>query len=177
MMAGRLGIDDVEDLSAARAKRDALDELVTRATECTFVFTDETGWPRGVTMTYMYDGEDYWLTAVRGRRQVDCVEKDDRVSLVISSAGTGLRRLMVSMRGRAEVLDDRETMDWFLAEFTKRIAGDPSAFIRLLDSENRVVLKFTPIGRPTSHDSQHLPGDGRGGTGPARPANAAPDGA
>jgi hypothetical protein len=171
-MAGRLGIDDAEDLSSAVARSDAIQELIATATEATFIFVDQNGWPRGVTMTYVpTDDGRFWFTAVNGRRQVDCVRADGRVAIVISSAGTGMRRLMMSVRGRATVHDDRETKDWFLPAFAGRVAAEPDQFVRLLDSENRVVIEVVPVGKPTSHDSKHMPGDGRGGSGPKTAPN------
>jgi general stress protein 26 len=170
-MTKKLGVDDVEDLSTVVAQPLAQHELIENATEATFVFADATGWPRGVTMTYLPLDGRFWFTSVNGRRQVDSLRRDDRASIVISSAGTSIgRRLMLSYRGRAFVRDDADTKARILPLFAARIASDPEAWVRILDSPNRAVIEFVPAGRPTSHDSAHLPGDGRGGSGkPAAP--------
>lgn len=173
-MNDRIGVDDVEDLSSAVARPRALEELIETATEATFIFADADGWPRGVTMTYMPEGGSFWFTSVIGRRQVDCVRSDERASIVISSAGTTIqRRLMLSYRGRAVVHDDPATKARILPRFAARIAAQPDEFVRILDSPKRAIIEFIPVGRPTSHDSAHLPGDGRGGAGAPLSPNTA----
>ncbi len=58
---------------------------------------------------------------------------------------------------------DRETIDWFLHEFTHRIQPEgPDEWRALLDSPNRVVFEVTPEAKPTSHDQRKIPGNGRG---------------
>ncbi len=75
-------------------------------------------------------------------------------------------RRMLAIRGVAEVHDDRETKDWFLPRFAAQLkAANPAEFMRLLDSEKRVVFKVRPVGIAASHDSRKMPGDGRGGAG------------
>lgn len=165
---GRLGVDDLEDLHGLRLDADGRAELLTTQTECTFGFLGDDG-PRGVIMSFLYAEGAFWVTAVRGRAHVDCLDADDRVSIVVSSIGTTLAgRRMVAVRGTAEVHDDRETLDWFLPRFAAQLkAANPSEFIRLLDSPRRVVMKVVPEAITASHDSRRMPGDGRGGKGKA----------
>lgn len=160
-----LGIDDNEDLRSARVGLDGQRELFAAQTECTFTFTTAAGWPAGVVMSYLYD-DRFWLTAATGRAHVRAVQRDPRVSLVISNAGTSLPgRRMLAVRGHAHVLTDRTTKDWFYPRFAERLApGDPDAFVRLLDSDNRVVLAVDPVRIAVSHDSTKMAGDGRGGS-------------
>lgn len=40
---------------------------------------------------------------------------------------------------------------------------DPTAFIRLLDSPQRVIIEVRPVAIAASHDSRKMTGDGRGG--------------
>jgi hypothetical protein len=95
---------------------------------------------------------------------VSSLAGDPRVSLVISSKGTGTAgRQMLAIRGVAIVHRSREIKDWFFPIFAQRLApGDPAAMVRLLDSENRVVIEVRQVAVSASHDSRKMPGDGRG---------------
>jgi hypothetical protein len=115
-------------------------------------------------MSFIHVDGKFWLTAVEGRAHVRAADRDERVSIVVSSAGSGLPgRRMVSVRGRVVVHRDRRTIDWFLDEFTQRLQPEgPQQWRRLLDSPNRVVFEVTPVARPVSHDQRKIPGNGRG---------------
>lgn len=161
------GSQDIEDLRGLRMARESQAELIEAQTECTVVFGNENGWPSGVVMTYLEWGGCFWLTAVEGRVHVRGVERDPRISLVISNAGTQLPgRRMISLRGTAVVHRDDETKQRVLTAFAQRHQPDePEKFIRLLDSPKRLVLQVYPTAVAVSHDSSKLPGDGRGGSG------------
>lgn len=166
---GRVGIDDIEDLRGLKLDRDGQLELLDSATECTFVFSSSGGWPSGVVMSFLHEDDRFWLTAVRGRAHAEAMLRDPRATLVVSSAGTALARRMLSVRGRVRLHDDRRTKDWFFPRFARRLASaDPDAFVRLLDSHDRVVFEMVPVGIAASHDSRRMPGDGRGGRESAR---------
>ena len=160
----KTGVDNIEDLRGVGLGRDGQAELIAAQTECTFVFTNEHGWPSGVVMSYIELNGSFWVTAVEGRGHVRGVEKDPRVSMVVSNAGTGLAgRRMLSMRGTAVIHRDPATKATFLEAFAARHQpDDPASFIRLLDSSNRVVIEFHPTAVAVSHDSTKLPGNGRG---------------
>lgn len=161
---GRLGIDDLEALRGTHLDTADQHELLSRQTECGFVFTGEQGWPSGVVMSYVVADGRFWLTSVEGRAQVDALAEDPRVSIVVSSAGSGLPgRRMLSVRGVATVHRDEDTLSWFLGEFTSRLQpGDPVSWRRLLDSPNRVVVEVRPVKVAVSHDQRKIPGNGRG---------------
>ena len=70
---------------------------------------------------------------------------------------------------------DRETIDWFLGEFTQRLQPeDPHSWRKLLDSPRRVVLEVEPAAKPVTHDQRKIPGNGRGMT--AEPDRSGRDG-
>lgn len=164
---GRIGVDDLEDLRTLRLDDEGRDELLSVQTECTFIFAAAEGWPSGVIMSFLYDDDAFWLTATRTRAHCRAIVENPRVTIVVSSAGTSLPgRRMLAVRGVAEVHDDRETKDWFLPRFAAKLkAANPDEFMRLLDSDKRVVFKVRPVGIAASHDSRKMPGDGRGGAG------------
>jgi hypothetical protein len=164
---GRVGIDDNEDLSGVRLDEAGRRELLATQTECTVIFASAAhgGWPSGVVMSFLEADEAIWLTAAEGRGHVRGIMLDERVSLVFSSAGTGLPgRRMLAIRGRAMVRRDAETKAWFYPRLAARLApDDPGAFERLLDSPGRVIIEVRPVAVSASHDSRRMPGDGRGG--------------
>jgi hypothetical protein len=85
--------------------------------------------------------------------------------VAVSNTGTDLPgRRMVALRGHATVHRDRDVVMGAVEQLAPRLApDDPSAFVRLLDSANRVVIEVVPTRVTASHDSSRLAGDGRGG--------------
>ncbi|GAA3759208.1 hypothetical protein GCM10022225_50850 [Plantactinospora mayteni] len=160
----RLGIDDLEQLKGTHLDRADQAELLSTQTECSVIFHNDEDWPTGIVMSFIVVDGTFWLTAVEGRLHVRSVERDPRVSIVVSSAGSGLDgRRMLSVRGEATVHRDRETLDWFLGEFTTRLQPeDPVSWRKLLDSPKRVAIEVRPVGITASHDQRKLPGNGRG---------------
>jgi len=161
---GKLGVDDLEQLKGTHLDRADQHELLTAQTECTFVFSNDEGWPSGVVMSFIVVDGTFWLTAVEGRAHVRALAADQRVSIVVSSAGSGLPgRRMLSVRGEATVHRDDETKQWFLDQFTSRLQPeDPVAWRKLLDSPNRVVFEVRPTAIAVSHDQRKIAGNGRG---------------
>jgi general stress protein 26 len=164
----KTGVDNIEDLRGLGLGKDGQAELIKTQSECTFVFTNEDGWASGVVMSYIKFEGSFWVTAVEGRGHVRGVERDPRVSMVISNAGTALPgRRMLSMRGTAIIHRDPATKARFLEAFAARHQPeDPESFVRLLDSSNRVVIQVHPTAVAVSHDSTKMPGNGRGGSAP-----------
>ncbi|MEE2034897.1 pyridoxamine 5'-phosphate oxidase family protein [Rhodococcus chondri] len=160
-----VGIDDNEDLRSLHADPQTRHQLLASQSECTFAFATEEGWPAGVVMSYLFHDGIFWLTAAAGRAHVRAAQRDPRVTLVVSNAGTDLPgRRMLAVRGRVTVHTDDCTKQWFYPAFAQRHAPDNSeAFQQLLDSPNRVVLEVRPVRIAVSHDSTKMPGDGRGG--------------
>lgn len=157
-----LGTKNLEKLQGTHLDPDAREQLLLSQTEATFVFADEEGWPRGIIMSYIWARDRFWFTAVEGRRHVVSADRDGRVAVVVTSKGEPAR-MMASFRGRCTVHRDRETIDWFLDEFTHRLQPQgPGPWRTLLDSPQRVVFEVEPVGRPTTHDQRKLPGNGRG---------------
>lgn len=166
----RVGERDLEGMEQARLAAADRAELVESARECTFLFTDEEGWPAGVTMSHLFHDGVFWLTAVTGRAHAVAAERDPRVGLVISNLGTDLPgRRMVRIRGRATVHRDRATLDAVLPLLARRLQPrDPDRMLRLLDSPRRVLIRVEPVSYPQTHDSRKIAGDGRGGPAPTR---------
>lgn len=173
---GRLGIDDVDDLSGVTLLAKDRMELFAQQSECTFIFNRPGGWPSGVVMSYVYQDECLWIASVIERPQVANLAADPRVTVVISNAGTQTPgRQMIAVRGVAVIHEPgTETFDTMLYAIGARLQpADPMAFVRLLNTPKRRVLQIIPAGISSSHDSRRMPGDGRGG--PATKDSATPD--
>lgn len=159
------GEKDVEDLSDARLSLDGQRALLDAQTEAVLSFNQD-GLPTAVVMSFVVDDDGHWWFAtVDGRRQVRGIDSDPRVAVVVSSTGTGLRgRRMLALRGEARVHRDRDVVLPAVRRLAPRLApADPEAFVRLLDSPNRVVIEVVPTRVTASHDSTLMAGDGRGG--------------
>jgi hypothetical protein len=90
-----------------------------------------------------------WLTATEKRARVTAIRRDARVSVAISSLGSGIaHRQSLTCRGRAVVHEDAQTKRWFLPALAAAVRpGDPARqaeFARLLDSPLRVVIEVVP---------------------------------
>ncbi|MEK9824051.1 MAG: pyridoxamine 5'-phosphate oxidase family protein [Gammaproteobacteria bacterium] len=148
-MADRFTYDDVSSYSLEDADEQ---ELLEKQNECSFMWTNKEGWPVGVIMSYLVRDGCFWLSVSSLRKRVQAVERDPRSCISITSKGSGIDgSWALTYKGTTEVLKDRETIDWFLPALAERLRrGDPVAqkeFVRLNDTENRRVLKFTPTQR------------------------------
>ena len=161
---GKLGVDDLENLKGTHLGKADQGELLGAQTECTFIFSDHTGHPCGVVMSFFEQDGVFWLTAVEGRHQVKGLDRDPHCSIVVSSAGSGLPgRRMLSVRGEGTVHRDDETKQWFLDQFTTRLQpADPVAWRKLLDSPKRVVFEVRVSSILATHDQRKIAGNGRG---------------
>jgi hypothetical protein len=163
---GRLGIDDVDDLSGVTLLAKDRQELFAKQSECTFIFNRPGGWPSGVVMSYVYHEDCLWIASVIDRPQVANLAQDPRVTVVISNAGTDTPgRQMIAVRGVAIIHEPgSETFETMLHTIGARLQpADPMAFVRLLNTPKRRVIQVVPAGISSSHDSRRMPGDGRGG--------------
>lgn len=146
-MAERFTYDDVSSYTL-----DADDErrLVEEQNECTFMWSTKDGWPVGVIMSYVVRDGSFWLSVSDLRVRVKAVERDPRVSISITSKGTGIKGAQaVTYKGICHVHADRDTIEWFLPALAERLRpGDPAAqaaFVKLNDTEHRRVLQVIPM--------------------------------
>jgi hypothetical protein len=138
-----------DDVSAYTLDADNEDELVAAQNECTFMWSTKEGWPVGVIMSYVFRDGCFWLSVSTNRVRVKAVTRDPRVSLSITSKGSGIPSARaVTYKGTCEVLSDQDTIDWFLPALAKRLRPDDEEaqklFYELNNTSNRRVLKVTP---------------------------------
>ncbi len=126
--------------------------LLAMQTECTFIWSTRDGSPLGVIMTYLARDGHFWLTASSNRGRVRAVERDPRVSLVVTSTGTALGHgKSLTYRGTCVVHTDERTKGWFYPALGDRRFPDDdryrAEFVQSLDSGRRVILEVIPAER------------------------------
>jgi hypothetical protein len=132
------------------AEREA--ELLTKQTECTFIWSNKEGHPVGVIMNFVFRDGRFWLTLSGQRARVAAIRRDPRVSIALSSLGSGItERKSLTYKGRCIIHEDDETKAWFYPALSTAVRpGDPDAqagFRRHLDSPRRLVLEVVPEAR------------------------------
>src|SRR4051812_7314040 len=83
-------VADWEDIRGYTLDVEAEVQLLDRQTECTFIWSNQQGHPVGVIMNFIFRSGSFWLTASDRRKRVSAVRRDPRVSLAISSRGSGI---------------------------------------------------------------------------------------
>ena len=143
---------DYEDVTRYGLDQASEEELLAAQIECTFIWSNSDGHPLGVIMNYVYRDGRFWLTASGQRARVPAVRRDPRVSIVVTSRGSGIATSKsLTYKGRCTVHEDHATKAWFYPALAAAVRpGDPdaaAAFVRHLDSPRRVVLEVVPEGR------------------------------
>ncbi len=139
-----------DDVSRYTLDDPDISALIAAQNECTFMWSTKDGWPVGVIMSYVYDRACFWLSVSSLRVRVKAVEREPRTAISITSKGSSVTSAWsLTYKGMTEVLKDRETIDWFLPALAERLVpNDPEGqemFVKLNNTENRRVLKFTPV--------------------------------
>jgi nitroimidazol reductase NimA-like FMN-containing flavoprotein (pyridoxamine 5'-phosphate oxidase superfamily) len=143
---------DYEDVTRYGLDQANEAELLARQIECTFIWSNSDGHPLGVIMNYVFSDGRFWLTASSQRARVPAVRRDPRVSVVVTSRGSGITTSKsLTCKGRCVVHEDEATKAWFYPALAAAVRpGDAeaaAAFVRHLDSPRRVVLEVVPEGR------------------------------
>tara|TARA_Y100000758_G_scaffold284626_1_gene234195 strand:- start:377 stop:925 length:549 start_codon:yes stop_codon:yes gene_type:complete len=142
-------VDSYEDVSQFHLDDDREAVLLSKQTECTFMWTTTAGEPVGVIMNFVFHEGRFWVTCTRRRKRVPAVERRPRVALAISSRGTDIGiSQTVTYKGNARVLDDAATTGWFYPALAAKVRPETNeaqaAFVEHLDSPGRVVIEITP---------------------------------
>lgn len=145
-------ITNYEDVTQYTLDDDAERELLAGQNECTFMWSNQEGWPVGVTMSFVFRNGRFWLTAARPRKRIAAVERDPRVAVCVSSTGSDLdRNRTVTYKGRCTVHEDEPTKRWFYPTLAAALRPQDEAgqqrFARFLDSPGRVILEVETTGR------------------------------
>ena len=142
-------VDEYEDVSVFELSGEREETLLTKQTECTFMWTNAQGEPVGVIMNYVWRNGSFWLTATRRRKRIAAIEARPRVAIAISSRGTNIGiSQSITYKGTAVLHDDDETKQWLYRELADAVrpndADQAAAFAEHLDSPGRVVIEIVP---------------------------------
>lgn len=143
---------DWEDVRSYALEQEQEAELLARQTECILIWLGKDGHPMGVVMNYLPRDGRFWLTATEGRPRIAAVRRDPRVSIAITSKGSGIPvSRSLTYTGTCIVHEDAATKTWFYPAFAARLRpGDEAkaaSFAAHLDSPGRVVLEVVPGSR------------------------------
>ncbi|MCW2761474.1 MAG: hypothetical protein JWR85_1675, partial [Marmoricola sp.] len=117
-----------------------------------FIWNGTSGYPMGVIVNFIFRKDRFWLTATELRPRIVAVRKDPRVSIAVTSKGSGIEvSKSLSYKGDCLLHDDDETKAWFFPEFAAALRPDSpekaASFAAHLDSPGRLVLEVLPLGR------------------------------
>jgi len=140
---------DFEDVRVYTLENDDEATLLEAQTECTFIWAGKEGHPMGVIVNYIYRRDRFWLTATEMRPRIAAIRRDPRVSIAISSKGSGVTaRQSLTYKGTCVTHTDDATLDWFIPEFSRAMRPDsPEAALSFgehLRSPGRVVIELIP---------------------------------
>src|ERR1700730_13263302 len=126
---------DYEDVTVYQLDETGEAELLATQTGCTFIWRNASGHPVGVIMNFVFRDGRFWLTASGQRARVPAVRRDPRVSIVVSSRGSGIvTSKSLTYKGSCHVREDDETKAWFYPALAAAVRpGDPqaqAAFVR-----------------------------------------------
>src|SRR5215212_1158414 len=145
-------VDSYEDVSTFALDDEREHALHAAQTECTFMWTSNSGDPVGVIMNYLLHDGSFWLTCTRRRKRVAAIEARPRVAIAVSSRGTDIGvSQAVTYKGNAIVHDGDETTSWFYPALAAHVRPESSerqrAFVDHLATPGRVVIEIVPTER------------------------------
>lgn len=158
---------DFEDVSGYALSADRETTLLTTQTECTFMWSTESGAPTGVIMNFVWHDGRFWLTATRRRKRIAAIGQRPRVAVAVTSRGTDIGTSQsITYQGTAIVHDDAELAAWLYPALAARVRPDSSeqqaAFVAHLDSPGRVVIEVVPDTRMAFDASAMFAGSAAG---------------
>ncbi len=159
---------NLEEVSGYPLDADQQEQLFALQRMCAVCWTTSEGWPVGVSHRYIWDKGKIWATTTSQRPRVPALRKRPQSCVIITGDGTELGPdRTLTLKTTCVIHDDRETLDWFFAEFSKQILPDsPEAqevMVAMLDTKRRVVLELTPVKAISYDGAKHAEAIGREG--------------
>jgi len=126
-----------------------LEQILREQNECVFCWGTRDHWPVGMIMSYVWKEGRFWLTAAKQRKRIAALQRDNRISISVTSVGTSMGPGKgITVKGRCIMRDDRPTKDWFYpalsAVIVRGSAQGQKEFQAMLDSPNRVIFEVEP---------------------------------
>lgn len=134
-------------------------KLFKAQNECTLSWVCDDGGPASTVVSFFFDDDAIWMTAMTYQPRVRALAKNPKASVVVSGKGSKLGDTRcVSMRGTVEVLQGAEIRDWFFPKFSKAVLGNftgAKMMAKSMNNDDNVVLKFTPA-KVIPYDAQKM---------------------
>lgn len=132
-----------------------IDAMLNNSNECVLNWATKDGWPVGVTHAFVWHDGKIWITFASHRHRAAAIRRDNRVSVVVSSAGypagasEDLPRGAITFKGHGVFVEDAETRHWFYTALSQKLNPENKAgeefFYNLLDSPLRTILAISPV--------------------------------
>lgn len=144
-MTPQVEITSLQDAKGYALSEERQAKLLEREIECVFGWTNKDGHPINIAQSFVYQDGIFWMCTERSRARAKAIERDPRSCVTVFAAR---RSKTLSFKGTSEIIDDRETVMWFLREIAKRYDPDnpqaQEAHVAAADHPGRIVIKFTP---------------------------------
>ncbi|MEZ5218771.1 MAG: pyridoxamine 5'-phosphate oxidase family protein [Ilumatobacteraceae bacterium] len=159
--------EDFEDVTVFGLSDDREAELVSKQTECVFMWTNSDGDAVGVVMNYVFHEGSFWLTGSGQRKRFAALAKRPRASIAITSRGTDIGTSMsLTYKGDVKLTEDDDTKAWFYPALAARVRPDnveqQRAFADFLDSPRRIIIELIPEKRIGFDSANMFKGTGAG---------------
>jgi hypothetical protein len=141
-------VKNYDDVTMYGLTSEREEDLLLKQNELTFIWTNKAGHGMGVTMSYIWRNARIWCTATEQRARMKALARDNRCSVVISSAGTDIDvSQSITFKGHAILHKDQATKDWFYPDFARHAnspAPTPGEFVTFLDTPLRIIIEVVP---------------------------------
>lgn len=141
--------DNFEDVTGFGLTDASEHVLLTKQTECVFMWANAMGDPVGVVMNFVARDGRIWLTGSGQRKRFAALRRRPRASIAVSSRGTDIGvSQSLTLKGDVILHEDAATKAWFYPALAARVRpGDTAqqaAFASFLDSPRRIVIELIP---------------------------------
>ncbi len=126
------------------------ERLLTEQNECTLCWIKADGAPAAAIVSFIWQRESLWMTALQSSPRVAAITRDPRVALVISGKGSevGISRCL-SLQGECVVHSDKKTRDWFFPLFAEKVLPrnkqSAAGMATMMNSPENLVLECRPV--------------------------------
>ncbi len=134
-------------------------KLFKAQNECTLSWICQDGGPASTVVSFIYEDEAIWMTAMTHQARVRAIARHPQTSVVVSGKGSKMGDTRcVSMRGKCEVINSAEIKDWFFPKFSRKVLNNrvgASMMSKSMNNDDNLVLKFTP-NKVIPYDAQKM---------------------
>ncbi len=124
-------------------------DLFEAQNECTLSWITCDSSPAATIVSYLLHDDTLWMTALASSARVRAIDRDKRVSVVVSGMGTTVGEARcLAMRGDCFVHDDQANRDWFFPALGKRVLPNSETGAAMMaasmNNSANLILQFVP---------------------------------